>query len=483
MTPTDLRNFYLTGKGLDDFRVTLPLRPAALEGIELPHLERDYPVCIAGDAASAWPVPFSAWTPAHLACSALHAERKDARTAFLQDVEETAQRLEDLLAVDEDKSGAAASDAVAASLGARAKSLLNPAAWADALRRRPSATHSMEPERRVRCECALSTLRDAISAAKSEHPVTLIHTGEATPAHSPFGIDYQAAAADHVCDLALSLLTERLNRRAQLWRALRIARLELDSKYESASHAAHIEGFDWTMATAAELAAVPAVVVFAGAREVAASLASFARLVRSGLPVAIVISCPDGEDEDLGCLPLAYPEAFALASCTGAPDHLAAGLLEMARSLRPAIALVAVSESPAEAAALTLSRSWPLYRYNPDQGETWRDRFALHTDRPAAYQNLTPLYAAALLPAFRDHFRLVPEMSTTHSFACLPSPLVAVYTRQIETQCARAERRWRMLEELATPLVVKEQDVEAVDRARLEGATEAIRRAIALINC
>src|SRR5215469_9414760 len=99
---TELRNFYLTGKGLDEFRVTLPLSPAALEGVELPHLERDYPLAIAG-AAAAGPVPFSKWTPALVACAAIEAERRDARAAFLEEIEQFAQRLEDLLAVDDGK--------------------------------------------------------------------------------------------------------------------------------------------------------------------------------------------------------------------------------------------------------------------------------------------------------------------------------------------------------------------------------------------
>ncbi len=479
MTGSELRNFYLTGKGLNEFSATAPLRPAAIEGVELPHLERDYPLAIAGTPAT--PVPFSNWTPALVACAAIEAERRDARAAFLEEVERCAQRLEDLLAVDDSKSGAAGAGTVGSSLGGRAMSLLNPEAWANALKRRTAATHAMAPERRVRCECALSELRDAIGAAAHDRAVTLIHADEVQRPAGTSGIEFKVAASGGVCDTALQLIGERLKQYARTWRALRVARLELDSNYDEGHHAAHIEGFDWTMAKASELAAVPVVMAFADASEIAGALASFAKLMRSGMPVQIVVACPNGLDEDLGCLPLAYPEAFALSTCTGAPDHLAAGLMEMARTLRPAVALTAVSESPAEAAALTLSRMWPLYRYNPDVGESWRDRFTLQMDRPAGYEKLTPLYAAALLPAFREHFRLIPEAKAAHSFACLPAPLAAVYTREIEEMAAKAERRWRLLSELATPAVVTQNDAAAEERARMEGAAQAIQRAIELI--
>lgn len=481
MKEHELRNFYLTGKGLEEFRATAAgIRPAALDGLELPHLDRDYPLAIAGSASP--PVPFSNWTPALVACAAIETERRPAREAFLKEVEQCAQRLQDLLAVDDGKSDKAGAGQVGQSMGGRAQSLLNPASWASALKRRTPATHAMPPERRARCEDALHTLEDAICIARIEHPVTLIHAGEAPNSAAPAGVEYKRVAAEAICDEALTLIQARLEQYAQTWRALRVAELELNSNYDAGHHAAHIEGFDWTMAKPSELAAVPALVAFATARQIAGALGSFAKLVRSGMPVQIVIACHNGVDEDLGCLPLAYQAAFALSTCTGAPDHLAAGLMEMARTLRPAVALAAVSESPAEAAALTSSRAWPLYRYNPELGETWRQQFSLQTDRPAAFEKLTPLYAAALLPAFREHFRLLPESKSPHSFACLPAPLVAVYTREIEEMAAKAERRWRMLAELSAPVVMKEKDAAAEERARREGAAQAIQRAIELIG-
>src|SRR5208337_1950146 len=127
-----------------------------------------------------------------------------------------------------------------------------------------------------------------------------------------------------------------------------------------------------------ELAALPVVLVAASATEIEQHLTSFGRLLQSGLPIQILIACPDGTGWNLGCLPVGYQEAFALNSSIAATDHLIGGLSEMARTLRPAAAVVGVSDSWMPAALLPLARVCPLCRYHPDLGEALLLRFALH---------------------------------------------------------------------------------------------------------
>lgn len=451
MTSAELRTFYLTGKGLDAYRPAVPLRSLAAGEIDASVLAR----------------PLSFHDVVELAAAAVEKERRDARASLLAELREHAQRLEETLAVDDSKSAAAKPpETLAASLGARAWSLVNPSALAQALHRRVNATHAMDAERRVRCEAALSELEDAIAALQDEPPVLVVQYGD-------------------VCKSALEACVKQSSRCVQASRALRIARLELESAFEPAYHPAILDEFEWTMAHPREIAAMPAVLVAGTAPEIANDLTSFAQLLRSGFAVQILVDCPHGLDEDLGALPLAYPDAFSLSASVAAPEQLTAGLAEMARTLKPAVGMIATSDNAAEAALLIQAHAWPLYRYNPDSGETWRERFTLDA---RADGRLSLAQAAAAIPAFRDSFRVID--ATESGWNGLPSfpvhgandaPSTAVYTRELAALSAKAERRYRLFAELAAPAAKTQIDADSETRARAAGAADAIQRALALL--
>jgi hypothetical protein len=264
----------------------------------------------------------------------------------------------------------------------------------------------------------------------------------------------------------------------------------MESAFDPGVHLEALDSFDWSMAQPNELAALPAIVVVEAAPQIEQSLASFARLLQSGLPVKVLVTCPDATTGSLGCLPIGYQDAFVLQSSIARPDHLIDGLSEMAATLRPAVAVVAVSAVWPEAALLPSARACALYRYHPDAGESWYQRFAFQPDRPVEYEALNFAHVAALMPAFRDHFRILPEDSVTFD-PVFPFIAVtddqgeqsrAVFTRELGDLCAGAERRWKFFEELAAPKVVKEVDTDAGDRARLDGATQAIHRVISILR-
>jgi SAM-dependent methyltransferase len=396
-------------------------------------------------------IPFGAATLSLLNSSILTLARRKARAGFARQLEECCQRLQELLAGDHRTS--------AASLGGLAGSFLDASALAQALRRRVTPTLPLEPERRARCEMALATLQAAIGDWNQE-PAVLV---------------------TDACDRALALCRRQLDRYTSVWKALRIARLELDSAFDPAVHSEALDAFDWTMAQPAELAALPVIVTVQSASDLEPSLASFARLLQSGLPVQVLLTCAGDIDNHPGCLPLAYQDAFALHSSMASPDHLIDGLSEMARTLRPAVAVVLVCDSWPKTALLPLARAWPLYRYHPDAGEGWHERFALQTDRDAQYEELTFAHVAALMPGWREHFRILPAGAEPPDQA-LPFFFVtdeegeqsrAVFTRALSNACAAAQRRWRFLADL---------DPAAADRTRLEGARQAIHRVISLLR-
>lgn len=445
-------------------------------------------------------IGFGGFAPLLLNCALLQSARREARLSFVRELEESCQRLRELLGID-DRKTEASPEHLAASLGARAASFLNPSALAEALRRRPNPTLPMEPERRARCESALATIQDAIADLKLLPSVILIHSGRAPEVPLPIAIQYEAAA--DACDSALSLCRRQLTRYVAVWKALRIARLEVESAFDPSIHIDALDAFDLSMAHPDEIVALPVVVVFETAQRIDQYLASFARLLQSSLPAQVLISCPGAGGRSLSCLPLAYQEAFALNSSIASTAHLIGSLSEMARTLRPAAAIVAVSESWMEASLLLLARAVPLWRYDPDRGESWYQRFALEVERPIANEQLTFVHAAALIPAFRNHFRILPggmdsvsqaelvEYPADRPAQAFPFLLVtcenrqrsrAVFTRELANFCSAAQKTWRFLAELAVPKIVKEADPNTADRARLDGAKQAIFRVISLLK-
>jgi hypothetical protein len=541
MTSTELRTFYLSGKGLEEFRPTRPLRPKVLDEIELPLFHRNYPLCLAGSeplqplyrllektgepsdsldaAASAaadragslscgplstvtgsrlpkegWLIGFGKWTAPLVSCVALERARREARESFLAELRDCGQRLEEMLAADHRNSaGDLPPNAVTESLGERAPSLFDSRAWAEALSRRKNPAHAMEPERRARCEAALAAIEDGVCAMNLAPAVTLIHAGEAPIGEAPetppaLRIEHDAVAAgESVCERALAVFERQLRCFVPVWKALRVARLELESAFDPARHSTALEEFDWTMAHANELQAIPVVVAVENAPGIERSLGAFARVVKSGYPVQILIDCPNGLDNDLGCLPLAYQDAFVLSSSLGAPEHMVRGLLEMARTLRPAIAVVATAESWMEAALLEWTRVWPLFRYDPGLGASWRERFALQAS--GSRDDLTFAHAATLMPGFRGDFRVLPAGSgLDDDLPALPVcgqngvPDTAVFTRTLAGVCKKVESRRRLVTELAGGCGSADSNADAENRCRMEGATQAIQQAIALLS-
>ena len=305
----------------------------------------------------------------------------------------------------------------------------------------------------------------------------------------------------------------QLARFATVLRALRTARLEIDSAYDPSIHDELLNRFDWQAADAEELAALPAIVVMETAERLAQmSLTFFGLLLRSGRPVQILVTGSglyaddlSGFVPDFGYLAIAHREAFVLQSSVASPGHLKNGLAEMARTLRPAVAVVSMLEIP----LLHLSRAFPLFRYDPDRGETWSERFELVVE-PA--HGLTAAHAAAVLNDFRPHFRVIPDSAWNDEQVELRDylaaykqkvpltipflwvldkqgvPQRAILTRELVNLVRDRNRAWRIFEELAG---VKNAYVEAAvaqtrqenhESAKRQGATQAIHRVINMLT-
>ncbi len=445
-----------------------------------------------------WLIGFGTHTPMLLSLALLQSARREARLAFGRELKEASQRIQELLALDGRTTSV---ESVAASLGAGATSLVDASALVGALRRRANPVPAMDPERRARCESALVTIQDASERLNRMPSIILAHAGSAPKV--PPRISIQVHEVSDPCDSALSFCARQIAGFVEVWRALRIAALEVESAFDPSIHEDALNAFDSSMAHPSELAALPIIVATETAEGIERHLASFARVLHAGLPIQVLVADPNVSGGDLGRVPLPYLEAFALHSSTGAPDHLIGGFSEMAQTLRPAAAFVTAGEPWTAASLLLRAQAIPLWRYHPDGGESWHECFALEAGPSTPNEQLTFAHVAALMPSCQKHFRMLPVETesvaqtslveyprdwTPHAFPYLTVTdqnglrRSAVFSREIVRLCSAAERRRRFLLEMSTRVAPEHAVPDTGRDARAEGAKQAILRVISILT-
>ena len=460
-----IRTFHLTGKGLNEFAPLGPMRPALLPNA-------------APSSASLAQQPALNDLYGH----ALREQRGKARARFLENLRYCRDRMQELLSLDDSRDPAVSRSpaALSASLG-NGISFFDTGALAVAMQTSsPSAVAQMEPARRRRCETALRTLNEALRESASE----------------PLYWEFPAADVG-----AIAFCERQLDRLADALRAIRVARLELDSQYDPAVHDEALARFTWESADAEELAAMPAVVVMDSAERLAEnSLTTFGRLLRSGLPMQILITCPHFYSGDLAFMAVAHREAFVTQSSTACPAHLNEALMDMTHTLRPAVAVVSTHDP----ALFVESRAFPMYVYDPDGGEHWVERFRLYTS-PAPHDDLNAVHVAAISKDMLHHFRIIPQSSWSNEQVELWAYLAqfgkqpplsipfltvldekgeqqhAVVTRELVLLARDRQRAWRLLEELAGAGKPPVAAVD-VDKVKQDAAAAAIYQAVALLR-
>lgn len=399
-----LRTFHITGHGLEEAVPALTVE-AITHGQPLPALEDHYPIRL----ASSLLVPFDADAAVTLPIAALLDARAPRHAAFIDTVRRTAERLEDLLALDASHDVSAVSaDSLSNALGAGG-SFLNAAGLTAALRRRTTPVLRMTPERRDRCQHALTALRQGLAVVHP--PFALFHS---SPVPNPFNGQLHHSADP--CTAAVEHARSQLTAMQSTLRALRVARLELEDAYDPAHHDAILERFRWEAADPAEIAAQPPVIAALTAAEAAAlPLQSLSRALHSGCPVLIVVSTPaltsadvKVTSPDLAQIAIAHRDAYVLQGSLGHPGHLQSSLAAISQCLGPALAVIAVPTGGGwpEAVLLPLAKAWPLFSYDPARGAEWADRFDLQPIEPNAW---TAAHAVACDPAFHHHFRNLPD--------------------------------------------------------------------------
>jgi hypothetical protein len=489
----ELRTFHLAGRGMEGFRPEGNLEPVLQDRSVLP---------------SSGPGPLAA-----LYGKLLGEERAAARSRFRAELKQSVARLQELLSIDRAKRMAASMEQVSASFGSQAGRFLAVPKLTGALERKGHESAPMDEVRRRRCETALTALEKAEREEAGKPVFWLFHAGSSVPEVGVWGGSEQSAPDP--CFAALACSNQQLAELVPLLRAIRIARLEAVCSYNDAVHDELLERFDWQAADPHEIAALPVVVALEPAERLAhVSFASFSRLMRSGKPAQVLIPADGPCTEDLsgavmdpGAIALAHRGAFVLQSSLARGEHLEFGLREMARSLRPAVAVVGVplyDDDPAswrEAFLMASSPAFPLYRYDPDRAVTWQDGFDLRLPGNE-FAGLTAAEVLVASDRFRDHFRMIPQEAWSEdqmeireylkSYVSAPPPFVPfieardetgrslrlAVTRELAQLSLNSARAWEML----TGMAAKASPVAAAAPAmQQESADAAYRQVLALL--
>jgi len=338
--------------------------------------------------------------------------------------------------------------------------------------------------------------------------------------HNPFGAPLVVDLDGEGPELAIGLITAQLERALEETRAVRRARLRLEAPPELASREREIDGLGWSDLDAGERRAAPPLIVLADAAALGAGpLGGLSRLLRSGLPVKVVVL--DDRDllaarADATLLALAHREAYVLASSPAFADHLYEGAAAAFDFPGPALVHLHApspaeegcepAETLARAREAVLSRVHPLLSYDPAEPGAFGLRLDL-SGNPSPEQGWPEsdpvswaFGAGRYREAFADEapgrtapFREWCSLSTGERAAVLP-----VFTDpggrrlavggNLAGAAREAGERWRTLQELAglvTPFTERLRqrladeiekthrlEVEALERRHIEEIAE-----------
>jgi ferredoxin len=433
--------------------------------------------------------------------------------------------LEELLLVDDVHSPEGASpQAITASIGEGVADMFDAEELSRNLPSHPGSKR-MDPARRERIEQTKATMEAYLRRAAGEPPFILLHHGQIDEAELAGA---KMVESEDGLEAAVGLFDMLASQIAELYRAMRVARLERDGEYDPERHDRLLARFDWRSFTEEEISLLPPVVVFeTGERLLGGMAASFSALLRSGRPIQVVVEESISEEisaglhSGFGYIAVAHRESFVMQSTLAYPGHLFSGLRRMMTTARPAVSLVSAPVWDAEAppwlqlAAANFGRGTPCFRYDADAGLTLAESFDLSENpQPQSMwplqqyrysdeseqvlhrdEAITPAHAMALDPAHRKHFRVIPsrawnddqveiavylQLSQEARSHRVPFIWVvseegelgrAVTTRDVVFACRDRMRAWRILQELGG--ADNEYARRAAQAARSEALAEA----------
>jgi hypothetical protein len=207
------------------------------------------------------------------------------------------------------------------------------------------------------------------------------------------------------CQIALDSYRERLPDMARLVKAISIAELEIENRYDESQHDASYKAFDEDQLGPADLALFPSYLICLENGPDHENTRAALDILRSGISFKILVQSDDilgqlstasGQlsfgihGQQLAGMALGLNNVFVLQSAAASLYQLRESVMKGLTSNRPALfsvysGLMGENLSYLTAAAATESRSFPCFVYAPESGENLAGRFHLNgnpaTDR------------------------------------------------------------------------------------------------------
>ncbi len=468
-------------------------------------------------------LPFSVTSPLVLFARAAADRVRPGRDALRREAQHLRAALESLLEAERGRQRSRDPQALREAVGTVGGGLVDPARLAELLGP-PRGVERMEPERDLRIRETLLVLEHGVAALESPL-VVFVHDGS---------LDGLSAAGDGVtlqvkgepCEGALELARDEAERWTDLFRAVRVARLEVAGRFDPLRHVPWMAEFSPATFSREERAALPVFAAFDSADHVAGrGMASLSRLLRSGLAVHALVPVHPGRDPgepghaplsghrlELGYFGIGHRSAFVQQSAASHPAHLVEGFRRALAAPRPGLHVLAAAGVAADgmpdwlwSGAALEGRAHPFFRYDPEAGHTWSGRmdfsgnpepgqdWPFH-DADGARAEFTFADFALTDPALVTEFRAVsdeaatPELLEVPQWLALPEdealrkipfvhardasgkPRRVVITRRLAAACVERRDFWRTLQELAG--IRNEYVREAVQRALADAAAQ-----------
>jgi pyruvate-ferredoxin/flavodoxin oxidoreductase len=270
--------------------------------------------------------------------------------------------------------------------------------------------------------------------------------------------------------LAMGVFEGHMAKMAEGFKAIRSAELELAGEYKESEHEEFFTYFNWEQFSDEEFHLCPPVVAVGGDGAMYdIGFQNVSRAMMSGKPIKILVvdtqvysntggqACTSGfigqisdmaqygkvqqgkqeVRKEIGLIAMAHRTTYVLQSTIAHANHMIEGFIQGLQAKRPALFNLYTSCQPEhgigddmghhQAKLAVESRSYPLFRYNPDDGKTPQDCFDLEGN-PAIYEDW-PSYSLSYLEGgrektmelpmtfadfamtearFRKHFRMAP---------------------------------------------------------------------------
>ena len=220
--------------------------------------------------------------------------------------------------------------------------------------------------------------------------------------------------------MAMGIFEGHMSKMAEGFKALRLAELELAGKYKLTEHDEFFAYFTWHQFTDEEFLLCPPVVSVGGDGAMYdIGFQNLSRVMMSGKPIKVVIvdtgvysntggqACTSGflgqisdmapfgkvtpgkqeVRKEIGLIAMAHRTTYVMQSTIAQPNHMIEGFIEGLMTQRPAVFNCYTSCQPEhgiaddmgfqQAKLVVESRAYPLFRYNPDEGNTPDECFDL----------------------------------------------------------------------------------------------------------